>query len=42
MAYIKTSCRIRDKIEIKKYYPAKYGAPGQPRGKKEKKTKKKK
>ena len=38
MAYIKTSCRIRDKIEIEKYYPAKYGAPGQPRGKKEKKT----
>lgn len=38
MAYIKTTCRIRNREEIEKYYPGRYGAPGMPRNKKEKKT----
>ena len=38
MSYIKKECQINDKIEVEKYYPARYGAPGMPREKKEKKT----
>ena len=36
--YIKTSCRIHDKIEIEKHYPGRFGAPGMPRQEKKKKT----
>lgn len=36
--YTKTECEIRDKKEICKYYPGRYGAPGMPREKKRKKT----
>lgn len=38
MGHIKMTCRIRDRMEIEKYYPGNYGAPGMPRGKREKKT----
>lgn len=38
MSYIETTCRIRDRIEIEKYYPGNFGAPGMPRGEKKKKT----
>lgn len=36
--HVKKWCRINDKIEIEKYYDARYGAPGKPRQKKEKAT----
>lgn len=36
--YIKNICRIKDRIEIEKHYPGRYGAPGMPREKKKKAT----
>ena len=36
--YLKTECRIRNKIEIEKHYDLRYGAPGMPRHGKKKKT----
>lgn len=36
--YVKKQCIINDKIEIEKYYDARYGAPGLPREKKKKAT----
>ena len=38
MGYIKKECHINDKIEVEKYYPGRYGAPGMPREEKRKKT----
>ena len=38
MGYIKKECHINDKIEVEKYYPGRYGAPGMPREEKKKKT----
>lgn len=36
--YIKTSCRIKDRKEVAKYYDIGYGAPGVPREKKKNRT----
>lgn len=36
--YIKTTCIIRDRIEVEKHYDLRYGAPGMPREKRNKKT----
>lgn len=36
--YVIKTCKINDKIEVEKYYDGRYGAPGMPRVKKEKKT----
>lgn len=36
--YIIKTCKINDKVEVEKYYPARYGAPGMPREKKRKPT----
>lgn len=38
MGYTKKVCYINDKIEVEKYYPGRYGAPGMPREDKRKKT----
>lgn len=36
--YIKTTCRIRDRMEVEKHYDLRYGAPGMQREKRHKKT----
>ena len=36
--YIKKTCHIRDRIEVEKHYPGRYGAPGMSREPKRKKT----